>query len=74
MKIFSDCVSAPLEEDIKNFLASLFDMRWPGVTAELSPEDSTDFQRLCLPDSPDFILNHPDYCAFFTYTLFSGKK
>jgi hypothetical protein len=22
---------------------------------------------------PDFILNHPDYYAFFTHTMFHGK-
>jgi demethylmenaquinone methyltransferase/2-methoxy-6-polyprenyl-1,4-benzoquinol methylase len=51
----------------------LFDMRWPNVASELSSDDLAEFQRLCLPDSPDFILNSPDYYAFFTYTMFWGK-
>jgi demethylmenaquinone methyltransferase/2-methoxy-6-polyprenyl-1,4-benzoquinol methylase len=48
-------------------------MRWPDVELELSTEDRKEFRRLCLPDSTDFILNGPDYYAFFTYTLFWGK-
>jgi len=28
---------------------------------------------VCHPNSPDFILDLPEYCAFFTYTLLSGK-
>ena len=73
-KVFADSVYAPLNNDIRNFLVALFDMRWPDVSAELSSEDLAEFQRLCLPDSPDFILNLPDYYAFFTYTMFWGTK
>jgi ubiquinone/menaquinone biosynthesis C-methylase UbiE len=72
-KTFADSVCAPLNDEIRNAMLTLFDMRWPGVSAELSSEDLVEFQRLCLPDSPDFILNMPDYHAFFTYTLFWGK-
>jgi len=54
-------------------LIALFEMRWPGVESELTQEDWAEYQRLCLPESPDFILNHPDYYAFFTYSMFRGK-
>ena len=30
-------------------------------------------ERAGLAESPAFILNHPDYYAFFTYSMFSGK-
>ena len=43
------------------------------LKSELSKEDRKEYRRLCLPDSPDFILNIPDYYAFFTYTMFRGK-
>ena len=72
-KVFTDSVYAPLSDEIRAALVALFDMRWPGVSAELSPGDSAEFQRLCLPDSPDFILNLPDYLASFTYTMFWGR-
>jgi demethylmenaquinone methyltransferase/2-methoxy-6-polyprenyl-1,4-benzoquinol methylase len=70
-KVFADCVCAHLNDEIRNALVALFDMRWPNVTPELSSDDLAEFQRLCLPD---FILNSPDYYALFTYTMFWGKK
>jgi ubiquinone/menaquinone biosynthesis C-methylase UbiE len=74
VKVFVDSVSAPLSNEVRNFLEALFEMRWPDVSSELSSEDLAEFNRLCKPDSPDFILDHPDYCAYFTYTLFWGRK
>jgi SAM-dependent methyltransferase len=72
-KVFADSVCAPLSDEVRNALVALFDMRWPDVAAELSSDDLAEFRRLCLPDSPDFILNLPDYYAFFTYTMFWCK-
>jgi ubiquinone/menaquinone biosynthesis C-methylase UbiE len=64
---------APLTEDLRSALTALFQMRWPGVESELRQDDWVEYQRLCLPESPDFILDHPDYYAFFTYSMFHGK-
>ena len=72
-KVFADSVQAPLNDKVRHGLVDLFDMRWPNVSTELSSDDSVEFQRLCTSDSPDFILNLPDYYAFFTYTMFWGK-
>ena len=72
-RVFADSVYAPLNDDTRNALVDLFGQRWPNVAPELSSDDFAEFQRLCLPDSPDFILNLPDYYAFFTYTMFWGK-
>jgi len=69
---FANSVNAPLSDDVQAELISLFRMRWPGVQSELIPEDCVEFQRLCQPESPDFILNHANYFAFFTYSLFCG--
>jgi demethylmenaquinone methyltransferase/2-methoxy-6-polyprenyl-1,4-benzoquinol methylase len=63
---------APLTEDFRGALLSLFQMRWPGVEEELTEEEWAEYQRLCLPESPDYIVNQPDYYAFFTYSMFSG--
>ena len=73
-KAFAGSACAPLSDEMRRALAALFDMRWPNVEAELSSDDLAEFKRLCLPDSPDFILNLPDYYAFFTYTMFWGKN
>jgi len=72
-RVFADSVHAPLNDEIKNALMELFRERWPNVATELAPDDLAEFQRLCLPDSQDFILNLPDYYAFFTNTMFWGK-
>jgi SAM-dependent methyltransferase len=71
--VFADSVHAPLNNGEKGALVELFRERWPNVATELSPDDLAEFQRLCLPDSPDFILDLPDYYAFFTYSMFLGK-
>ena len=72
-RTFVGDVQAPLSDDIHSALTALFQMRWPGVQSEVSPEDWAEYQRLCQPESPDFILNLTDYYAFFTETLFHGK-
>jgi demethylmenaquinone methyltransferase/2-methoxy-6-polyprenyl-1,4-benzoquinol methylase len=69
---FAGGAFAPLGGDLYRALASLIEMRWRGVSSELSPEDRQEFERLCRPDSPDFVLNLPDYYGFFVYTLFTG--
>jgi SAM-dependent methyltransferase len=64
---------APLTDDLCSALTALFQMRWPGVESELRPGDWAEYRRLCLPESPDFILDRTDYYAFFTYSMFHGK-
>ena len=70
---FAGDAFAPLRDDLRSALIALFQMRWPGVESELTKEDWAAYKRLCLPGSPDFILDHPDYYAFFTYSMFHGK-
>ena len=72
-RTFAGDVHAPLTDDQRRALTALFEMRWPGVESELRQKDWTEFQRLCLAESPDLILDDPDYYAFFTYTMFQGK-
>jgi demethylmenaquinone methyltransferase/2-methoxy-6-polyprenyl-1,4-benzoquinol methylase len=66
-------VQAPLSHGQRTALISLFNMLWGQPQPQVSPEDWQAFQRLCLPASAEFILDIPDYCAFFTYTMFQGK-
>jgi SAM-dependent methyltransferase len=78
-RTFAGDAQAPLTDDHRRALTALFEMRWPGVEPELRKEDAhgerlwAEYRRLCLPESPDFILDHPDYYAFFTYSMFQGK-
>jgi len=73
VQTFAGDAYAPLSDDQRSALAALFRMRWPGVESELAQEEWAEYQRFCLPESPDFILDHPDYYTFFTYSMFHGK-
>ena len=66
-------VQAPLNNKTRNALTISFQMFWGEAESEVIAEDWAEFQRLSRPDSPDFILNLPDYYAFLTYSLFYGK-
>jgi demethylmenaquinone methyltransferase/2-methoxy-6-polyprenyl-1,4-benzoquinol methylase len=66
-------VQAPLSAECRVALTSLFEMLWGVASPEATEADRIEYQRLCQVDSPDFILNLPEYYAFFTYTMFSGK-
>jgi len=66
-------VQSPLKSDTRTALISLFEMLWGNPQPETSPEDWRQYQQLCKPESPDFILDIPDYYSFFTYSMFRGK-
>jgi len=66
-------VYAPLSKNIQMALSSLIFMLWGERQPEVSKGDWEEFQCLCQPDSPDYLLNLPDYYAFFTYSMFCGK-
>lgn len=72
VQTFAGEVFAPLTADLRGAMEALIHMRWQGVKDELTHEDWEEYQRLCLPVSEDYILNRPDYYAFFTYSMFSG--
>jgi len=72
-RTFVGDVHAPLSDDVRAALLSLIEMRWGEPQSELSAEDWAEFKRLYQPESPDFIVDIPDYYAFFTYSLFCGK-
>lgn len=64
-------IQAPLGTEQRTALFSLFEMLW---TESMAAEaDRLEYQRLCRAESPDCILNLPEYYAFFTYTVFSGR-
>jgi ubiquinone/menaquinone biosynthesis C-methylase UbiE len=65
-------IRSPLDDVARNALTGSFQMFWGKAQPEVTPEDWAALQRLCQPESPDFILNLPDYYAFITYSLFYG--
>jgi ubiquinone/menaquinone biosynthesis C-methylase UbiE len=66
-------VFPPLSLDMREAVASLIDMRWEGADSEMPADDRELFQRLTRPESQEYILNLPDYYAFFTMSLFQAK-
>jgi hypothetical protein len=66
-------IHAPLGDDIRSALISLIKMRWGEPQSEVTQDDWVEYQRLCRPESPDFILNLSGYYGFFTYSMFHGK-
>lgn len=72
VRTFVGDVHAPLSAEIREAFMEFFPMRWGTAKRDLSQEDWTQYQRLCQPQSPDFILDCPEYYAFFTYSLFRG--
>jgi len=70
---FAHTMIAPLDRLERQGLTALLRMRWPGAEQELDAGDRTEHGRLILEEGPDHILDLPDYCAFFTSTLFWGQ-
>ena len=70
---FAGHVQAPLCDRNRTALTSLFAMLWGIPQPEVTAEDWAEFRRLCTPGSPEFILDIPEYYAFFTYSMFRGK-
>jgi SAM-dependent methyltransferase len=66
-------LQSPLATGERIALTSLFGMLWGQPQPEVSSDDWQSYQRLCNPDSGDFILDIQDYYAFFTYSMFRGK-
>ena len=66
-------VQSPISNGLRTALISLFEMLWGAPQPEASAEDLLEYKRLCMPGSPDFIPDIPDYYAFFTYSMFRGR-
>ena len=65
-------LQAPLSPETKTAITSLFEMLWADSLSNASERDAELYRRLCAPDSPGCILDAPEYCGFFTYTMFTG--
>ena len=65
-------LQAPLPPETKTAVASLFEMLWADSLSNASERDAELYRELCSADSPHCILDAPEYCGFFTYTLFTG--
>lgn len=66
-------VRAPLDDGVRHALISLFGMLWGEMLSRMDDADRAEYLRLTDPESPDFILDIPDFYAFFTYSMFEGR-
>jgi demethylmenaquinone methyltransferase/2-methoxy-6-polyprenyl-1,4-benzoquinol methylase len=66
-------VQAPLGAAQRRALEVTLDMFWGQVQDEVSAEDWALLQRLRRAESPECVLDAPDYYGFLTYTVFAGK-
>ena len=67
-------VQAPLSDELREAMTCIFDMFWDELEHVLSDEERAEFQRLCAADSPENVLDQPDYYGFVTYTAFVGVR
>ena len=66
-------VQGPLRPEMREGMGVLFEMLWADTIGQASDSDIEEYRRLCSPTSPDFIGDVPEFCGFFTYTMFTGK-
>ena len=66
-------VQAPLDDGVRRALISLFGMLWGEMQPKMTQADRKEYRRLTDQESPDFILDSPDYYAFVTYSMFEGR-
>jgi demethylmenaquinone methyltransferase/2-methoxy-6-polyprenyl-1,4-benzoquinol methylase len=73
VRTFVGDVHAPLNDEVRRAVASLIDMRWGDPRSELTPDEWEVYDRLRHRDTPESIVDCPDYYAFFTYSMFWGR-
>jgi len=73
VRTFVRDICPPLSPEMRTALIDLLQMRWGEAETEVASEVWAEYQRLCREESPDFILNVPEYYGFFTYSLFCGR-
>ena len=70
---FVGTAHAPLSAELRAALLAMLDMRWDNDSGEILPADWDEFLTLRHPTSPRFVLDLPDYYAYFTYSAFFGR-
>jgi demethylmenaquinone methyltransferase/2-methoxy-6-polyprenyl-1,4-benzoquinol methylase len=65
-------IQAPLDDETTEAVSSYFPMYWDRAKTEVTSEVWREYERLCRPDSKDYILKIPDYYGFVAITAFYG--
>lgn len=67
-------INGPLDDAEKTALSIFFQMFWENASDSVSKTEWKLYNELSSQNSDKFILNDPEYYAFFGYTLFQGVK
>jgi SAM-dependent methyltransferase len=73
VRSFAADAHAPLAPEIRDAIDICFQMFFGNLEPHVSQEDWAVFQKLCNPESDDYLLNHPDYYCFLNYSMFYGR-
>jgi demethylmenaquinone methyltransferase/2-methoxy-6-polyprenyl-1,4-benzoquinol methylase len=65
-------IQAPLDEETIEAVSSYFPMYWDRAKSEVPSDVWQEYERLCRPDSTDYILKLADYYGFLVITAFWG--
>lgn len=72
-RTYAGDIRPPLDEKVRKAMPAAFEMLWADARSSVSRKEWEEFGRLTDPSSKDYIVDLPDYCAFFNYTMFRGK-
>jgi demethylmenaquinone methyltransferase/2-methoxy-6-polyprenyl-1,4-benzoquinol methylase len=73
VRTFAADAYAPLASEIREAIGTCLKMFFGNLEPHVSKEDCALFQRLCNPESGDYLLNCPDYYCFLNYSMFYGR-
>ncbi len=71
-KTFVADITAPVNEQYKQGLITLFHMFWDKAEAEVTNEIWGKYKYITSPNSEEFIINKEGYAGILTYTMFTG--
>jgi len=73
VRTFAADAHAPLAPEIRDAIGTCFQMFFGNLEPHVSKEDWAIFQKLCNPESDDYLLKLPDYYCFLNYSMFYGR-
>jgi ubiquinone/menaquinone biosynthesis C-methylase UbiE len=73
VRTFAADAYAPLAPDTREVIDTCLQMFFGNLEPHVSKEDWAMFQKLCNPESDDYLLKRPDYYCFLNYSMFYGR-
>jgi demethylmenaquinone methyltransferase/2-methoxy-6-polyprenyl-1,4-benzoquinol methylase len=73
VRTFAADAYAPLAPQIREAIDTSLQMFFGNLEPHVSKEDWAIFQKLCNPESDDYLLKRPDYYCFLNYSMFYGR-